>query len=293
MMRAVCLLTIAATAAAQDVDAIENFIGENKLPDTASLETIKTYIRDRIPPLEPPADKDAWRSQAERIRENYRDNLVLRGVPDAWREHNVRVEWIDDIETNHGYRIRKLRLIRGLGECVWSDLVGAERWCEKSPANVFYFHEIRQAIGPIRFIQIVRDGRDVVTSVHPQAPERPWVPIDRWRDAVAAGLVLRERPDALTIRYRDLVLDPDVTIRRLCSFLSEPYGEEIRAWREHATVRVSGNLMGAQIESLHARSVGKFRHDDCPFPDRVEALMADGEAVALLDAYGFRETVTT
>jgi dienelactone hydrolase len=47
--------------------------------------------------------------EAERLRADYRDNLVLRGVPEAWRDHDVRVEWTEDIETDYGYRIRKLR----------------------------------------------------------------------------------------------------------------------------------------------------------------------------------------
>ena len=37
------------------------------------------------------------------------DNVVFRGIPQAWRGGKPKVVWHDVLETEHGYRIRKLR----------------------------------------------------------------------------------------------------------------------------------------------------------------------------------------
>ena len=44
-------------------------------------------------------------------------------------------------------------------------------WCEKTPRNVLHFRRILRCLGKrARLIQVVRDGRDVVCSVHPDDP---------------------------------------------------------------------------------------------------------------------------
>ncbi|MCA8999896.1 MAG: hypothetical protein KDA80_23070, partial [Planctomycetaceae bacterium] len=45
----------------------------------------------------------------ETTREATLDNVVFRGEAQGWRDAETQVEWLETIETEHGYRIRKLR----------------------------------------------------------------------------------------------------------------------------------------------------------------------------------------
>ena len=59
------------------------------------------------------------------------------------------------------------------------------RWCEKTPNNVREFGKIIQWFRPTpKLLHIVRDGRDVATSVHPSDPSKYWVPVEQWRAMV-------------------------------------------------------------------------------------------------------------
>lgn len=67
------------------------------------------FVTKRLPPLTCPATGGAWDQEASRLRRDMLNKIVLRGVPESWYTGPVRVEWVGDIDTGKGYRIRKLR----------------------------------------------------------------------------------------------------------------------------------------------------------------------------------------
>jgi hypothetical protein len=50
-----------------------------------------------------------WRQEAERIRREVLQKVVLVGEAGRWREARTRVEWLETIAGGEGYRIKKLR----------------------------------------------------------------------------------------------------------------------------------------------------------------------------------------
>jgi hypothetical protein len=94
------------------------------------------------------------------------------------------------------------------------DLEGVARWCEKTPMNVHFFGRLTEYFGPeMRFLNIVRDGRDVVTSQHPNDPTSYWVTPHRWVRDVQAGRRVEDHDQCLTIKYEDLVEAPLACLR--------------------------------------------------------------------------------
>ncbi|NUM54533.1 MAG: acetylxylan esterase [Candidatus Hydrogenedentes bacterium] len=67
------------------------------------------FLSKRLPPLVTPQSTEAWERQAEQIRRGMIEKIIYRGVPESWYSGPVRVEWVSDIDTGKGYRIRKLR----------------------------------------------------------------------------------------------------------------------------------------------------------------------------------------
>jgi hypothetical protein len=118
----------------------------------------------------------------------------------------------------------------------------ASRWCEKTPRNILYADHLWRMFPHMRFIHIIRDGRDVVTSML----KRKFWPIaateefpstlsfcgevtfekavDYWIEMLRLGRMVAARIPAdnyLEIRLEDLV-ESRHTVEELFDFLGEP-----------------------------------------------------------------------
>jgi len=160
-----------------------------------------------------------------------------------------------------------------------------DRWCEKTPKNVVFFGRILSYFkNRVRLLHIVRDGRDVVTSQHPTRRNAYWVSIDRWVHDVSCGLEFSEHPSVYTLKYEDLVLQSEETIRKLCDFLDLEFVAGMRNFHKHTNVN-SSLAWHEEVTAFHADSIGKWRtglHQEV-----LEAFLADGRACALMRSLGY------
>ena len=100
--------------------------------------------------------------------------------------------------------------------------VGTRRWAEKTPLNIRHLDWIWHHFPKARFIHVIRDGRDTVSSMRTHATRRlvdgQWqrVPQDasleslvlRWQSDVRRGIARRGDRRYHEVRYEDLVGDP-------------------------------------------------------------------------------------
>lgn len=103
----------------------------------------------------------------------------------------------------------------------------ADTWIDHTPENITMVRALEDHWPKASFIHLVRDGRAVAAS----SARLSWGPATVlgaagwWTRYVANGLAvestLRER--VLRVRYEDLVLDTQRTLRRLCEFLGLEY----------------------------------------------------------------------
>ena len=160
-----------------------------------------------------------------------------------------------------------------------------DRWCEKTPRNVLFIDRIMEHFnGHVRFIHIIRDGRDVATSRHPAKPDQYWVAIERWVNDVTAGMKYLDHPLVHTVRYEELIRDNDRVVGGICEFLELPFVEQMADWHKHATVRQNPAWSG-EVKPLFESSIGKWRSDE--HAARVDALLANTEAKRLLRELGY------
>ena len=163
------------------------------------------------------------------------------------------------------------------------------RWAEKTPKNVLFAARALDYLGPgARFIHIVRDGRDVVTSRHRRAPDRYWVSPQRWVMDVEAGRALEGRPRVTTVRYEDLMTDLEGQLRNLCSFLDLPFDERLLGYPETARVPHSEGWV-PRLRPISTDSVGRWRAAE--HQEAVEALLSEPGAQSLMRHYGYLEPV--
>lgn len=132
-------------------------------------------------------------------------------------------------------------------------------WCEKTPRNVSNFEAILASLGSsARLIHIVRDGRDVVLSTHPQNPTGYWVSPERWLSDVRAGLAFRDHPQVLTIRYEDLVTDLQGSSGLLCEFLSLKCDDQLEKYPRFASV-LSSSAWFRNAHEVSTEPIGQWK----------------------------------
>ncbi len=101
---------------------------------------------------------------------------------------------------------------------------------EKSPPHLLYVPELLETFPEGRVIAIIRDGRDVAIS-----QSQAWqsnvlrVAISWKRDQrLHRNYAERFPPDRYTsVRYEDLVTQPEAELRRLCDFLGEEFTPDL------------------------------------------------------------------
>ena len=122
--------------------------------------------------------------------------------------------------------------LRLLMESIATDQ-GASRWAECTPESILYMAEIQASFPDALFVHIVRDGRDVASSLARQRSIRP-LPLGQSRELVAAALywewmTQKGRAGAamlgtsyMEVRFADLVTNPRETLAVIGQFINHP-----------------------------------------------------------------------
>lgn len=103
---------------------------------------------------------------------------------------------------------------------------GKQRWVEKTPTHLAHLRAVRRHYPDAPIVRILRDPRDVALSML----KVPWGPpsfasaLLVWQscDQASAPFFEADR-NVMTLRFEDLVRDPEGELRRLCRFLGEEF----------------------------------------------------------------------
>jgi hypothetical protein len=108
---------------------------------------------------------------------------------------------------------------------------------EKTPGHLYHAQTILQWWPQARIVEVIRDGRDVCTSLQHKAMVREWAPVNRvdqinqWVRAIRHGAATRQRPIAqgrwLSIHYEALSADTRGEARRLFAFAGLPADDQL------------------------------------------------------------------
>lgn len=159
-------------------------------------------------------------------------------------------------------------------------------WCEKTPRNIHNAGEIDRFFGDrLRFIQLVRDGRDVVTSIHPARPDTYWVKPERWISDVTAGLPFEHSPHFFTLKYEDLVTNTREILEHLCRFIGLEFHAHLDRFPAMAKSGECRSFWDGHVTDVYSTSVGRWADPD--HQEQVSGLMSKPEAVSLLEHYGY------
>ncbi len=161
----------------------------------------------------------------------------------------------------------------------------ANRWCEKTPRNVLAIDKfIAFFEDDLKFIHLIRDGRDVTLSRHPADPDDYWVTPQRWVQDVRAGLKFKDHPQVLTIKYEELVEAYEEVMKNVCAFLNEEWHDRLLNWTKYTNVK-SNRAWFDNVKEVHSQSIGKWKREKNR--GRVEQVMENKEFVKLLEELNY------
>ena len=158
---------------------------------------------------------------------------------------------------------------------------GKARWIEKTPRHLLMTDLLRQLWPEARIVRIVRDPRDVALSL----AGLPFA-----KDSVVGNLVRVDQdhrasrhriaadPLAMTLRYEDLVTEPERELRRICEFVGEAYEPGMLDARESAaSVAAEHEWWKASVSGpLQTASVGRWKREMSADAQRFAALHLAG-----------------
>jgi protein-tyrosine sulfotransferase len=128
---------------------------------------------------------------------------------------------------------------------------GRVRWGDKTPLNTLYLPEIERVFPDARFVNLIRDGCDVVHSYLEMGRyDTIAAAASRWKTAVEAARSFAQghAGAVIDVRYEDLVREPGTAMRMICSWLeldcvprthgsdSAPLRDDVGALPHHARV---------------------------------------------------------
>lgn len=114
----------------------------------------------------------------------------------------------------------------------YAELQNSEYTCCKSMSNVHHYEELENAGLKPYYIFLHRDGRDVACSFKKAiVGEKHVYNIARqWKADQEKSLELEQKIPSdrfINIKYRDLITDPEPTLKKICSFLNVTYNQNM------------------------------------------------------------------
>jgi hypothetical protein len=165
---------------------------------------------------------------------------------------------------------------------------GKARWIEKTPRHLLMTDTLRALWPEATFVRIVRDPRDVAMSLArmPFAKESVVGNLVRIDDDDRASRArIDADPRSVTLRYEDLVLEPERELRRICDAIGETYDPAMLESRETAAnVAAEHEWWKESVAGpLTSSSIGRWRESMSTDAKRFAALhLAD-----FLRTYGY------
>lgn len=164
---------------------------------------------------------------------------------------------------------------------------GKQRFGDKTPAYVHAVDELVAVWPDARVVVLVRDARDVALSIRrvPFGPNNVYAAARWWARGIRAGLEAERRypGQVLTVRYEDLVADPEAEVRRVCGHVGLGYNSDMLAIErtEPGKIVESQAAWFSSLASGIRSDAGRWRSEMPESDRRLVAAVAGAELAAL------------
>lgn len=177
----------------------------------------------------------------DELRKNF-FNTITAYPPDAssWADFKIskekfkeRLQKIEPFNVSDGFR---------LFYKMYAERFGKTRWGEKTPMYCRHMKDIEDILPETRFINVIRDGRDVAVSLRKQWFS-PGYEIETqanfWKDNVLEARRQGEKcRHYMEVRLEDLIAEPEAYLREICKFINIEFSSEMLEYYKRAKGRL-------------------------------------------------------
>lgn len=170
---------------------------------------------------------------------NVGDFIRLISSSDRWKDFGLEVSSLENYVNSAGY----FSLSKGL-QCFYELYAKKQNkmfWGDKTPGYILHMRSIQEVLPAAQFIHIIRDGRDVALSIKDLwfGPNNLQDAAVWWRDRILSGIEQSSHLKYyLEVRYEDLVLQPELTLRKILKFLGLTWSNKTLSYYENAYKRL-------------------------------------------------------
>lgn len=153
-----------------------------------------------------------------------------------------------DLHTKHESRIAK------------SPLRNGNVFLTKSPKDILVVEPVLKFVKKLHVICMLRDPRDMIVSKHGRDKDRYWSNLQYWNNYLPFYESLSGHPRFLSLRYEDLVSQPDEVQETIISKM--PFLKKMHRFSEyHKTAKPSSESLLAlrELRPVSTGSVGNWR----------------------------------
>ena len=202
------------------------FIGGSMKSGTTLLRTMLSYHPNIFGGME-----THWFTKEFLENWDNEDSIILKKLCDFYNVTNVEINQIIEIS---GHSVEFINNF--LGYCTLKS--GKKRWVEKTPGNLGKIDEIYNNWRDAKFINCIRDCRDIYASWKKINKLNINLFIDYFLDLISLkGDTINEKTDNYYfIKYEDLIKDRHNELVNLFNFISEEYQKDIGDFKGDNTV---------------------------------------------------------
>jgi hypothetical protein len=158
---------------------------------------------------------------------------------------------------------------------------GTRRWCEKTPNNVYALdHIFKEFRNKVKIVLMIRDGRDVITSLHPLR-KGYYISLKRWMIDTSLTMGYAKHENVLIVPYESLTVHFEATMKKILDFLGNSFDDKVMEYTKFSGVQSHDAFHGNKLTGISSGSVERWRKDK--HKERVALLTENAEAMNLLN----------
>lgn len=173
------------------------------------------------------ASKTSW--TAKDLNQFYKDLFLDDRFREFWKADRVQLQKALEKEPANTTFARLYKIV-----CLYHEFektkVDIQLIGDKNPVNCLFIPEIKRAFPKAKFIHLVRDPRDVCLSqITNFSIESLAIAAQKWKlfNKTVERHKAQDPSGFFTLRYEDLVKNPEKSIKEICSFLEIDFRENM------------------------------------------------------------------
>lgn len=187
-------------------------------------------------------------------------------------------------EETHAFHPKPFRLNRITNLIKNTDMAGKFSWCEKTPKNIMCYDEILSLFNDnVKIINMIRNGKDVVTSIHPNGKGKYWVNNERW---IKDNCQYTDHPNIMTVKFEDLVGNTKKTLIGICEHINLTFEPEMLNYhiKTNVTKNIAWEKKATPIGCHNSNKSHKRKEADLK---RIKSFMSDRKALQVMKRLGY------